>query len=89
MTVQNGLGAEEVVRRYGDWRVISGVTFISGIRHSDAVVEYELDTETWMGPYAGTATPFELVEAAGELLRCQRPAGRGRCPTCCPPSGRS
>src|SRR5262249_12624031 len=68
MTVQNGLGSEEVVRRYGDWKVISGVTFISGIRHSDAVIEYELDTETWMGPYAGTETPLELAEAAGELF---------------------
>lgn len=68
MTVQNGLGSEEVVRRHGDWRIISGVTFISGIRHSDAVIEYELDTETWMGPYAGTETPLELAGAAGELF---------------------
>ncbi|MEZ5077517.1 MAG: 2-dehydropantoate 2-reductase [Solirubrobacterales bacterium] len=68
MTVQNGLGAEEVVRRYGSWRIISGVTFISGIRHSDAVIEYELDTETWIGPYAGTASPLGLAQAAGELF---------------------
>lgn len=68
MTVQNGLGSEEVVRRHGDWKVISGVTFISGIRHSDAVIEYELDTETWIGPYAATETPFELAEAAGRLF---------------------
>ena len=68
MTIQNGLGSEEVVRRHGEWRIISGVTFISGIRHSDAVIEYELDTETWMGPYAGTATPLELAQSAGELF---------------------
>jgi 2-dehydropantoate 2-reductase len=68
MTVQNGLGSEEVVCRYGPWKVISGVTFISGIRHSDAVIEYELDTETWMGPYAGTETPFESARAAGDLF---------------------
>jgi 2-dehydropantoate 2-reductase len=68
LTVQNGLGSEEVVRRHGEWPIISGVTFISGLRHSDAVVEYELDTETWMGPYAGTATPLELAQAAGELF---------------------
>jgi 2-dehydropantoate 2-reductase len=68
MTVQNGLGSEEVVRRHGDWQIISGVTFISGIRHSDAVIEYELDTETWMGPFAGTSTPLELAQAAGELF---------------------
>lgn len=68
MTVQNGLGSEEVVRGLGEWQIISGVTFISGIRHSDTVIEYELDTETWMGPYAGTETPLSLAQAAGELF---------------------
>ena len=50
MTIQNGLGAEEIVSRYGDWPLISAVTFMSGIRRSDTHVEYELDTETWLGP---------------------------------------
>ena len=68
MTVQNGLGLEEVVRRHGDWPIISAVTFMSGKRHSDAHVEYELDTATWMGPYAGTRTPFKCVEEARRLL---------------------
>jgi 2-dehydropantoate 2-reductase len=68
MTVQNGLGAEEIVRRYGDWELISAVTFMSGRRHSDTHVEYELDTATWMGPYTGTSTPFERVEKACRLL---------------------
>jgi 2-dehydropantoate 2-reductase len=66
MTVQNGLGAEEVVRRYGDWPLLSAVTFMSGTKHSDTHVEYILDTETWIGPYAGS--PFALAEAAGELI---------------------
>src|SRR5207247_10764158 len=47
MTVQNGLGAEEA---FAERRVISAVTFMSGTRHSDAHVEYILDTETWLGP---------------------------------------
>ena len=47
--VQNGLGCEEVVRRYGDWPIISGVTFMSGVR-IQIPCEYELDTATWMGP---------------------------------------
>lgn len=68
MTVQNGLGAEAVLRRAGDWQVISAVTFMSGIRHGDAHVEYELDTPTWMGPYAGTATPQALADEAGALI---------------------
>jgi 2-dehydropantoate 2-reductase len=67
MTVQNGLGAEEIVRRHGDWPLISAVTFMSGVRHGDAHVEYELDTETWMGPYAGTTT-FERVDEVRGLI---------------------
>jgi 2-dehydropantoate 2-reductase len=59
VTVLNGIGAEEVVRAHGDWRIVSGVTFMSGTRHSDTHVEYILDTETWLGPYE--ETPFEVV----------------------------
>ena len=33
MTVQNGLGAEEVVGAHGDWPLLSSVTFMSGTRH--------------------------------------------------------
>jgi 2-dehydropantoate 2-reductase len=67
MTIQNGLGAEELVRRFGDWPLLSAVTFMSGVRHGDAHVEYELDTETWLGPYAATAT-FEQAQAVEALL---------------------
>jgi 2-dehydropantoate 2-reductase len=66
MTVQNGLGAEDVVRRHGDWPIVSAVTFMSGTRHEDTHVEYILDTETWLGPY--DQTPYEVVEAAAELI---------------------
>ncbi|MGV1047279.1 MAG: ketopantoate reductase family protein [Solirubrobacterales bacterium] len=68
VTVQNGLGSEQTICRYGNWQIVSGVTFISGIRHSDAVIEYELDTETWLGPYAGTETPLAVAEAVGDLF---------------------
>jgi 2-dehydropantoate 2-reductase len=66
MTVQNGLGAEEIVRRFGDWSLLSAVTFMSGTRHGDAHVEYVLDTETWLGPYE--TTPLETAEAVAGLL---------------------
>jgi 2-dehydropantoate 2-reductase len=69
MTVQNGLGAEEIARRHGEWNLISAVTFMSGVRHSDTHVEYELDTETWLGPYAGTDTPYETVQDVEALLQ--------------------
>jgi len=66
MTVQNGLGAEEIVRARGDWPVISGVTFMSGTKHSDTHVEYILDTPTWIGPYGDT--PFDRVREVAALL---------------------
>jgi 2-dehydropantoate 2-reductase len=68
MTTQNGLGAEEIMAAAGPWPLISAVTFMSGIRHDDRHVEYELDTPTWMGPYAGTGTPFALVQEVHDLL---------------------
>ena len=66
MTVQNGLGAEEIVRRHGDWPLISAVTFMSGTRHEDTLVEYILDTETWLGPFSGT--PQETVDGVADLI---------------------
>jgi 2-dehydropantoate 2-reductase len=66
MPVLNGLGAEDVVRRFGPWRLVSAVTFISGTKHSDTHVEYILDTETWLGPYE--ETPLAVAEEAGDLI---------------------
>jgi 2-dehydropantoate 2-reductase len=66
VTVQNGLGAEGIVRRHGDWPLVSGVTFMSGTRHDDAHVEYILDTETWLGPYNGI--PYGRVEELADLI---------------------
>jgi 2-dehydropantoate 2-reductase len=66
MTVQNGLGAEEIVRAHGDWPLLSAVTFMSGTKHADTHVEYILDTETWIGPHSGTAK--EDADAAAALL---------------------
>ena len=66
MTVQNGLGAEEVVRRHGEWELVSAITFMSGTRHSDTEVEYILDTETWLGPFEGT--PYTRVEEVASLI---------------------
>ena len=68
MTVQNGLGAEQAVARHGSWPMISAVTFMSGIRHADWHVEYELDTATWIGPWARTATPYAAVQELAELM---------------------
>jgi 2-dehydropantoate 2-reductase len=69
MTIQNGLGAEELVRSHGGWPLLSAVTFMSGVRHSDTHVEYELDTETWLGPFGGTAEYEQAQEVETLLVR--------------------
>jgi 2-dehydropantoate 2-reductase len=82
MTIQNGLGAEEIVAGHGEWPLLSSVTFMSGTRHGDAHIEYVLDTATWIGPYRGTTEEdarrvAELVEAGGlkaEAFADLRPA---------------
>jgi 2-dehydropantoate 2-reductase len=67
MTVQNGLGADEIVGRHGPWRLLNAVTFMSGTRHGDAHVEYVLDTATWIGP--GRGTDGDDARAVASLLR--------------------
>ena len=41
---------------------------MSGFRHSDVHVEYELDTETWMGPWAQGSADFEAVRCIADLI---------------------
>jgi 2-dehydropantoate 2-reductase len=56
LSAQNGVGSEEIT------------TFMSGTRHNDTHVQYELDTPTWMGPFEPTGTPFSLVKEAADLI---------------------
>jgi 2-dehydropantoate 2-reductase len=66
MTVQNGIGADAVVARHGDWRILAAVTFMSGTRHDDTHVQYVLDTATWIGPARGTA--YSDAQSVAELI---------------------
>jgi 2-dehydropantoate 2-reductase len=68
LSAQNGLGCEEVVAQHTRGYVIRGTTFMSGTRHSDTHVQYELDTATWLGPFEPTKTPFALVKELADLL---------------------
>ncbi len=70
MTVQNGLGAYEIVGSHGAWPILASVTFMSGTRHSDTHVEYILDTATWIGPIRDTTAAD--AEAIAELIRSSR-----------------
>lgn len=65
---QNGLGSEEIIANLAKAFVIRAATFMSGTRHSDTHVQYELDTATWMGPFEPSGTPFSLVKEAADLI---------------------
>jgi 2-dehydropantoate 2-reductase len=68
LCAQNGLGSEEVVAGLAKTLVIRAATFMSGTRHSDTHVQYELDTPTWMGPYEPANTPFSVVKELADLI---------------------
>jgi len=68
LSAQNGLGGEEIIADLAKTFVIRGTTFMSGTRHNDTHVQYELDTATWMGPFEPTNTPFAIVQEAAELI---------------------
>src|SRR5436853_7934652 len=50
VSAQNGLGSEEIIAKHTKGSVIRGTTFMSGTRHSDTHVQYELEAATWLGP---------------------------------------
>ena len=68
ISAQNGLGSEEIIAQHTKGMVIRGTTFMSGTRHSDTHVQYELDTATWLGPFEPGHTPFSVVQQAADLL---------------------
>jgi 2-dehydropantoate 2-reductase len=68
ISAQNGLGSEEIIAAHTKGQVIRGTTFMSGTRHSDIHVQYELDTATWLGPFEPLHTPFALVRGAADLI---------------------
>jgi len=68
LSAQNGLGCEEIIAELVRGPIIRGTTFMSGTRHGDTHVQYELDTATWMGPFEPTATPFAQVKEVADLI---------------------
>jgi 2-dehydropantoate 2-reductase len=68
ISAQNGLGSEEIIAARTRGQVIRATTFMSGTRHSDTHVQYELDTATWLGPFEPLHTPYALVKAAADLI---------------------
>jgi len=68
ISAQNGVGSEEIIAAHTRGFVIRGTTFMSGTKHSDTHVQYELDTATWIGPFEPRGTPFSVVQEAAELI---------------------
>ena len=68
LSAQNGLGSEEIIALHTRGFVIRGTTFMSGTRHTDTQVQYELDTATWMGPFEPTGTPYPVVKEFADLI---------------------
>ena len=64
MTVQNGLGAEEIVGAHGELAApLGGHVHERHAPSATRAVEYVLDTETWIGPYRDT-TPADARAVA-------------------------
>lgn len=68
ISAQNGMGSEEIISAHTGGQVIRGTTFMSGTRHSDTHVQYELDTATWLGPFEPRGTPMSVVKEAADLI---------------------
>lgn len=68
VSAQNGLGSEEIIAANTSGRVIRGTTFMSGTKHSDTHVQFELDTATWIGPFEPRQTAYALVKEAADLI---------------------
>lgn len=68
VSAQNGLGSEEIIAEHTRGQVIRGTTFMSGTKHSDTHVQYELDTATWLGPFEPRKTPQSIVKDAADLI---------------------
>jgi 2-dehydropantoate 2-reductase len=68
ISAQNGMGSEEIIAEHTRGNVIRGTTFMSGTRHSESHVQYELDTATWLGPFEPRGTPFSVVKQAADLI---------------------
>jgi 2-dehydropantoate 2-reductase len=68
ISAQNGMGSEEIIADHTRGYVVRGTTFMSGTRHGETHVQYELDTATWLGPFEPRGTPFSAVKEAAEMI---------------------
>ncbi len=66
-SVQNGVGNEEIIAEQVKY-VIRGTTFPAGHVIEPGHVGFDINGDTWIGPYEPTKTPYARVEKLAELL---------------------
>jgi len=66
-SVQNGVGNEEILAQYVKF-VIRGTTFPAGHLIEPGHVNFDINGDTWIGPFEPTNTPYGLVEKLSALL---------------------
>lgn len=66
-SVQNGVGNEEILAQHVKY-VIRGTTFPAGHVIEPGHVGFDINGDTWIGPFEPTNTSFARVEQLAELL---------------------
>jgi 2-dehydropantoate 2-reductase len=66
-SVQNGVGNEEILAEHVPC-VIRGTTFPAGHVIEPGHVGFDINGDTWLGPFEPTSTPYDRVEKLSELL---------------------
>jgi 2-dehydropantoate 2-reductase len=66
-SVQNGVGNEEILAQHVRY-VIRGTTFPAGHVIEPGHVGFDINGDTWIGPFEPTNAPYERVERLAELL---------------------
>ena len=66
-SVQNGVGNEEILAKHVRY-VIRGTTFPAGHVIEPGHVGFDINGDTWIGPFEPTDTPYERVEKLSGLI---------------------
>lgn len=66
-SVQNGVGNEEIIAQHVRY-VIRGTTFPAGHLIEPGHVGFDINGDTWIGPFEPSNTPYSRVEHLAELL---------------------
>ncbi len=66
-SVQNGVGNEEILAQHVKY-VIRGTTFPAGHLVEPGHVGFDINGDTWIGPFEPANTPYEFVEKLSALI---------------------